>query len=35
MIYIVINNKGGVGKSLLAHQILPLLVNDNFEVLEI
>jgi len=35
MIYVVTNNKGGVGKSLLSHQILPLLVSDNFEVLEI
>ncbi|MFA6191806.1 MAG: hypothetical protein WC665_05575 [Sulfurimonas sp.] len=35
MIYVVVSNKGGVGKSLLSHNIFSLLVGDNFELIEI
>ena len=35
MVYVIINNKGGVGKSLLSHNVFSLLVGDNFEVLEV
>nr|WP_321268468.1 hypothetical protein [uncultured Sulfurimonas sp.] len=35
MIYVVVSNKGGVGKSLLANNIISLLVGDSFELVEI
>lgn len=37
MIYVVINNKGGEGKSTISFNVLPLLITnkDNFEVVEI
>lgn len=35
MIYVVVSNKGGVGKSLLSNNIVSLLVGDNFELVEV
>lgn len=35
MIYAIVNNKGGEGKSTISFQVLPLLVDGDFEIVEI